>query len=379
MGLIRLALAVLLLAPVLPAQVVRGRVTEGTSGSALAGVLIELRAGDAIGTRVATSLTSSTGDYAVSAPRTGRYVILAKRIGVRRFVTPAFDLGAGESAVRDLSLDPVLYSLPEVVVTGLTACDAGARNGMRVASLWEEARTALVATQVSLRDQLFKAQVTRYVRELDRRTQRVLSETRSEVAGVVARPFLAVDAESLSVNGYWVSHPDSGVTYFGPDADVLLSDAFLRDHCFHEVRGGRDRRGLIGLGFRPLPSRTVPDVVGVVWIDERSFELRFVQFAYSRVLTATDSASIGGEVHFSRLPSGAWIIRRWFIRLPMSARPTAPITTLVTQAPWVLVRPVTLPLREEGGVVAAEERVRVPPPSPPQALNLETSESPGSP
>lgn len=360
MGLIRLALALFLLAPVLRAQVVRGRVTEGTSGRALAGVLIELRSGDANGTRVGTSLTSSSGEYAVSAPGAGRYVVLAKRIGVKRRATEPFELGVGEGAVRDLALDPVVYALPEVVVTGLAACSEKAGDDMRVASLWEEARTALLATQVSLRDALFKAQVTRYVRELDRRTLRPVGETRSEVAGVVARPFFTVDAESLSVHGYWVARDDS-VTYYGLDADVLLSDAFHRDHCFHEVRGGRDRRGLTGLGFRPLSSRTVPDVVGVLWLDERSFELRFVQFAYSRAHASSDSASIGGEVHFARLPGGAWLIRRWFIRLPLSARPTAPIATLVTAAPWVLVRPMRLHLREEGGSVTAEEARRSPP------------------
>ncbi|MBC7897903.1 MAG: carboxypeptidase regulatory-like domain-containing protein [Cytophagaceae bacterium] len=354
MGVIRLLLPVLILAPALPAQVVRGRVTEGVSGQALSGVVIELRSGDANGPRVGTSLSSSSGEYAVSAPAAGRYVVLAKRIGVRRFASEAFDLALGETAVRNLALDPVLYTLPEVVVTGLTHCDARARDGARVASLWEEARTALLATQLSLRDQLYKAHVTRYVRELEPRTRRILGETRSEVSGVVARPFLAADAESLSVHGYWVSRPDSGVTYYGPDADVLLSDAFLRDHCFREARAPRDRRGMVGLGFQPVPSRTVPDVVGVLWLDARSFELRFVEFAYSRNMSGTDSVDVRGEVHFARLPTGAWIIRRWFIRLPISARPTAPVTTLVTQAPWVLVRPVTLHLREEGGEVAAE-------------------------
>jgi hypothetical protein len=361
MRLIRAGLAVLLFAPIVQAQMVRGRVTEGASGRALAGVVIELRAGHEHGTRVGASLTSNAGEYAVSAPTAGRYVVLAKRIGVKRFATTSFDLGAGESVVRDLALDPVLYTLPEVVVTGLTTCDASAGDGARVASLWEEARTALLATQVSLRDQLFKAQVTRYVRELDPRTRRVVGETRSEVGGVVARPFLTIDAESLSVRGYWVANADSGATYYAPDADVLLSDAFLRDHCFREARNVRDRRGLVGVGFQPLPSRTVPDVVGVLWLDERTYELRFVEFGYSRAVSANDSVNVGGEVHFARLPGGAWIIRRWFIRLPVTARPTAPITTLVTQAPWVLVRPMTLRLREEGGSVAAEQVRRSPP------------------
>jgi hypothetical protein len=265
-------------------------------------------------------------------------------------------VGAGETVVRDLQVDAVLYVLPEVVVTSLATCRRSA-NAARIAALWEEARTALFASELSLRDELFRAHVTRYVRELEPRDARILSETRSEVSGVVSRPFTSVDPDSLSQRGYWWPEPDGSVTYYGPDAEVLLSDAFVRDHCFEERRQ-RDRRGMVGLGFRPLADRTLPDVVGTLWLDERTFELRFVEFTYSRTITnAAPSAHIGGEVHFARLASGAWIVRRWFIRLPFVGKPSAPLTTRRTTAPWVLVRPSNLQLREEGGEVAAEELV----------------------
>jgi hypothetical protein len=104
-----------------------------------------------------------------------------------------------------------------------------------------------------------------------------------------------------------------------------------------------------------LPHRTLPDIVGTLWLDDRTFELRFVEFNYSRVHLSADSSEIGGAVHFARLPSGAWIIRKWFIRLPVIARPAAPVATDGTSAPWVLVRPTMLRFREEGGEVAAEE------------------------
>lgn len=352
----------LLSASLADAQVVRGRVSERTTAAPLGGVLIELLTvtAGAPGVAVASALSDPAGGYAVRGPGPGRYVVTAKRIGVRRFVSDAFDIAEGETVARDLALDALLYQLPEVVITGMASCDANAHDGDRVASLWEEARTALLATQISLRDQLFAARVTRYVRQLDPRSKRVLEETRSEAAGVVSRPFSAVDAESLSTLGFWQARPDGRVTYHGPDADVLLADAFLRDHCFREARGGRNRRGLVGVGFRPLPHRTLPDIVGTVWLDEKTFELRFVEFTYSRVHLSADSADIGGEVHFARLRGGAWIIRRWFIRLPVDARPAEPLTTEQTAAPWVLVRPRALRLREEGGEVAAEEQLRRP-------------------
>ena len=345
-------LAIVCLAPRLGAQVVRGRVTDRESGSAQGGVVVELRTdqGDA---RVAASLSAPDGQYALRAPGAGRYAVVTKRIGVRRTRTEPFDLGAGEAIVRDIQVDVMVAALPEIRVLGLATCDPAAEEGARVNALWDEARTALDATQLSLRDKLYRASVTRYVRELDLRTHRVLTETKSQVSGVVSRPFAAIDGDSLSRAGYVQPRVGGGSTFFGPDAEILLSDAFLRDHCFHEARPTRAQKGLVGLGFRPAAGRTVPDVVGALWLDERTFELRYVSFAYSRVPTGADSAFTGGEVHFTRLAGGAWMVSRWFLRLPVVARPSAPVGTEVTQAPWVLVRPA-FALREEGGTVVAE-------------------------
>jgi hypothetical protein len=137
---------------------------------------------------------------------------------------------------------------------------------------------------------------------------------------------------------------------------VLLSDEFARDHCFRPVTGSRDRRGLTGLGFEPAMPRETGDVRGTLWLDEKTFELRYLEFNYTGQSEAgADSAKIGGELHFARLPSGAWIVRRWFIRMPQFGRSLSPPVTLSSQqTPTVLVRPVVFQLREEGGDVSAE-------------------------
>ncbi len=349
------SLALLAFPALLDAQLIRGRITERATSAPLSGVVVEVF-GAQSQQRVAAGLSGPDGAYAVRLPSAGSYVVTAKRIGVRRVQTDTLSIADGETVVRDLVIDAVLYTLPEVVVTGITSCFERTRELSRVSALWEEARTALTASEISLRDELFRAHVTRYVRELEGRDLRVLSETRSEVAGVVSRPFTSVDPDSLSTQGYWWTEPDGSVVYYGPDAEVLLSDAFVRDHCFAETRS-RDRRGMVGLAFRPHATRVKPDIIGTVWLDERTFELRFVEFTYTRTLVSRPE-TLGGQVHFARLPSGAWIVRRWYIRLPMGARPTAPLITRQTTAPWMLVRPTSFPLREEGGEVAAEELVR---------------------
>ena len=352
--------AVVLTAPA-GAQVVRGTVVERTTDAPLVGVIVELTpaAGETAGTgsaeRVASALSDPSGAFALRAPATGRYVVTAKRIGVRRYASAPLDLVEGETKSLRVVLEALDYRLPEVLVVANSLCSVDPSESARVAALWEEARSALDAAQISLRDRLFSAEVTRYARELDPKSKRVLRETRSETRGVVASPFQSAPAESLSANGYWQSEPSGGAIYHGPDAEVLLSDSFLRDHCFRVVKGDKQRASLTGLAFTPVAGRPVPDISGTLWLDGRSFELRLVDFKYDRVRDGVDADALGGEVHFARLSNGAWIVRKWFIRVPVMGRPTQPLST-EGSAPWVLVRPTTFRLSEEGGLVTTDEQ-----------------------
>ena len=350
-----LAVALLALPGVAGAQVVRGTVVERTTDASLAGVIVELAPAAAGAGRVASALSDPSGAFALRAPAAGRYVVTAKRIGVRRYVSAPLDLAEGETKSLRVVLEALDYRLPEVVVVANTLCSTDPAESARVAALWEEARSALDAAQISLRDRLFSAEVTRYVRELDPKSKRVLNETRSETRGVVASPFQSAPPESLSARGYWTSEPSGGAIYHGPDAEVLLSDSFLRDHCFRVVKGDKQRSSLTGLAFSPVAGRPVPDINGTLWLDARSFELRLVDFKYDRVREGVDGDALGGEVHFTRLSNGAWIVRKWFIRVPVMGRPTQPLST-EGSAPWVLVRPSTFRLAEEGGLVTTDEQ-----------------------
>ncbi len=348
----RLSLSFLLCTTPLGAQLVRGTVTERTSGAPLSGVLVTL-VNDSSRT-VGSALTSERGDYGIRAPAEGRYRIDAKRIGVRRFSSAVFDLTTGETRELNVQLDALLYSLPEVVITAIPLCNMGDKDAGRVAALWDEARTALAATQISLRDRLFSARLVRYVRQIDPATFKVINETRSDVQGIVDRPFFSLPAESLSAHGFWRKEPDGSTLYYAPDAAVLLSDPFLTDHCFQYAKPTRERPGMVGLRFEPARRRDVGDVRGTLWLDGKTFELRFIDYRYTNLVDIADSLRIGGEVHFARLNSGAWIVRRWFIRMPQVGRSVSPPVGLTSTAPSVLVRSVIFRLREEGGDVTAE-------------------------
>ena len=321
----------------LPAQVVRGRVTEVNLSTPVPGALVSLlrESGDAT---VVSVLTSAAGDYAIRAPAPGRYRVSVKRIGVRRFVSAPFDLADGETRAFDAAIDPVALTLPQVTVSGL--CATRPRELARIASLWEEARTALEATQISLRDRLMEAQIARYAAELEPGRLRVMFDWRSDAQVMSAQPFHSLSGDSLSEIGYWRQLPGDSVEYQGPDASALASNAFLRDHCFSLAPPLRNRPDLTGIAFVPARDRRLPDIAGTIWLDARRFELRSVVFRYTQLPSMPNAEQVGGEAHYTRLGSGAWIVDRWFIRMPQ---------VVVRSDEWPRRQ-----LREEGGAVITD-------------------------
>jgi len=296
------------------AQIVRGRVTEVNSSSPVVGAVVSLL-GETNDSTIVSVLSTRTGEYAIRAPGVGTFRLAVKRIGVERFVSVPFALGSGETRNIDVPIAALAMTLPEVNVSGL--CVTQQRDLRRIASLWDEARTALEATEISLRDRLIDAQISRYAAEVEPGTLRVLFDWRSDAQVMVRQPFTSLSGDSLSAVGYWRQFAGDSVEYMAPDASALASNAFTRDHCFSLARPRRNRPDLVGLAFVPARERTLPDISGTVYLDAKSFELRFIDFQYTKLPPEMPNASqVGGEVHFARLSSGAWIVDRWFIRMP---------------------------------------------------------------
>lgn len=298
------------------AQTVRGTIIERDSREPLIGVLVTLeRLGPAPRsdtTRAFNTLTNRVGTYNSRAPGPGRYRLHAKRIGVVRFTSEPFVLASGETRTLDIVLERVSHALPRVNILTESRCALGTE---RIAALWDEARTALVSARVSERDRLFDGHLYRYARTLEPRTLRVLSESRDEVSGLIERPFGSETGDQLSELGYW--RPDADTLVFhAPDAEALLSDAFVCDHRFGVVNGSGRRAGLVGLTFEPEPGRRIADVEGILWLDGATWELRLVEYTYTRLPATAIRAGVAGQVMYARLPSGAWLVRRWFIRMP---------------------------------------------------------------
>jgi hypothetical protein len=117
--------------------------------------------------------------------------------------------------------------------------------------------------------------------------------------------------------GYVVGDDRSGRTYYAPDATVLLSDGFSNAHCFVPIPGVGATEGMVGLAFTPAPSRRLPDVKGALWVDAETAELRFLEYRYANLPATLPEGALGGRVEFMRLETGAWIVQRWSIRMPL--------------------------------------------------------------
>jgi hypothetical protein len=129
----------------------------------------------------------------------------------------------------------------------------------------------------------------------------------------VSRP-----AEQLATEGYH-TFENGQHNLSGPNSDVLLSSDFLATHCFF-LRRDRERPQEIGLAFEPVPGRPMTDIEGVMWLNERTAELRSLEFSYTHLHRDLPAGDYGGTAEFQRLPSGGFIVRTWEIYSPIVQR-----------------------------------------------------------
>ncbi|MDQ6829864.1 MAG: carboxypeptidase-like regulatory domain-containing protein [Gemmatimonadota bacterium] len=301
-----------------------------------------------------SSLTDERGRFAIAASGAGQYVLEVKRIGVKRVSTPLTQFAAGETREFTIGVAAVIALQTEVIITEQSRCALRAEDGSRAAAIWDDVRAALVATELSVAERRFSATFRDYTRDLDPASGRVLLEQRTERRGVTTNPYVSAPPSELSEKGYIVSEAGNVRRYRAPDASVLISDAFVRDHCFRLTDGLALAPGTIGLAFKPTPARRKSDVTGTLWLDRATHELQFLDFDYvNEPEPRSEDATPGGQVSFKRLPSGAWIVERWRIRVPILELAASPRSRLGREFEPARVRVAAI--REVGGAVVAAD------------------------
>ena len=206
--------------------------------------------------------------------------------------------------------------LPDIRISARTSCQIHPESAAATAEIWIDAKTALESVAAG------DSSVPTFLVQNWRRTLgpnlRLRWEERDTARVTTRQPFSKKAPDNLERAGY-IQGKWNVLTYYGPDAELLLSERFLRQHCFRPEPGGGARAGLVGLAFEPLPSQRLPDVAGVLWIDPVLRLLRYVEYTWTNPPLEARAPALGGRVDFIRMADGRWIIQRWNMRMPRAS------------------------------------------------------------
>ena len=295
------------------AQTVRGTLVEEGTDLPIAGAFVILE--DSTGQALTSTLTGSAGTWLLRAPTAGTFRLRADRIGYASYLSDSLVLQAGQSVSYRLAAAVAPVGLRELVVEGAgSRCEVLGEEGLAVYRVWEEARKALAAIVWTGQQPYYRFDAVHYQRQLDAAGVPASAVEYEEVRYFGRHPFRSIPTRDLVLGGF-VQRISGVVLYYGPDADVMLSDAFLLRHCFRLV--DIDQPGLVGLEFEPVEESRNIDISGTMWIHSETSELRSLDFTYENLELPVDTRRLGGSVEFARLPSGAWIVQHWAIRVPI--------------------------------------------------------------
>jgi hypothetical protein len=295
------------------AQVVELRLLDESGSTNIPGAIVRLLDGKS---SLAQGLTDEQGRLALRAPGPGTYRLKIDRIGWTGMISDPFQLGQGETVRREIRMASRRVLLPELIVSGKSTCEREAQGGSLASLLWEEVRKALTANLLTQRAKALPLHLREFVREvgLDGRPLREWVVSSSISRG---GRFAALAASELSRNGF-VQQAGDSVVFAAPEAETLLADEFVASHCFHAVAGTNQ---LAGLAFEPVRGRRVPDVIGTLWLDRSTSELRSLEYSYTGLEDPLGDPRLGGVVEFRRLPGGEWIVDYWHVRMPRLVSP----------------------------------------------------------
>lgn len=344
------------LALVLPdaarAQAVGGEVVDGVTGAPLPNAVVMLL--DSAQARHGAALSDSAGRFTLRAPGAGTYTVRAERVGSTSATSAPLALAVGDTARVRLALGAAAR-LSAIRVTARERCRVRPAEGETAARLWEEARKALAGTALGESREARDVRLGRFTRVIASDRKTVRHETWS-LAGADVQQFRSMDAADLGERGFvepaMSAAGTDSVVYYAPDAEVLLSDAFLSSHCLRAVTAPSARPGQVGLAIEPVPRRGEKraDVKGTLWIDTASFELRDFEFEYTDLPALVPEGRAGGRVGFGRRADGRWFVNRWMISMP-----TAETVTYLRNVAPSLHAPAARDDRETAIVVGLTE------------------------
>jgi hypothetical protein len=296
------------------AQDVRVEVVEASTGKPIVGANVALLDSSAV-TSIGGDFSNQSGRIDLRAPANGVYRVRADKVGYDTWLSVELHLGDRPVLVR-AGMAPTRTPAP-IMPRSETACLQLTGPGTPAGDLWVELKKALTASALTEAQGLVPLDVDLYERVLDRNLA-VVSERAEQRTRISRRPATGISWEQI--DSAKRGEASSGDVYRAPDAATVLSDQFVRSHCYAAIRGYGPETGLTGLEFKPARVAGLPELTGVLWLDPKANALRSLSFDYVNLPIPLRIARTSGRVEFQQLAGGQWIVPRWYIRMPRVAR-----------------------------------------------------------
>ena len=295
------------------AQDLRGVVRDSVSRRAIPGAVVTFL--DSAAALAARTITNERGEFRVTLLADGVRHVRVVRLGFRP-AEVAVPRGRDGTIQLDIGLVAIPMLLQPVHVTASPRC--GRRPDQTPAlSLLEQARAGLLATVVARSENPARMTRLRATRTMAGNSDRIVHQhVRIDSAGRTFGSFGAArSAVDLVALGF-TADTAGGSMYFGPDAEVLLDDAFANGYCFHVLDPERARPNQVGLGFSPADRRRGRvDVNGALWIDTVARALVDIAYQYVGMDDRMKPFKPGGRIFFRTMPNGVVLIDHWSIRI----------------------------------------------------------------
>lgn len=316
----RAAAALPIVSHIAAAQEVRGTVSDSTTRQPVAGAVVSVL--DSAGTTRGRAISNERGQYRVSAPP-GMRRLRVVRMGFRPSQATIPQLAAGV-VLLDVAMAPLPTMLETIRVLAGASCPRRSDRDAALALL-EQARAALLTAVVARETHRATSMILlNFRRTMDGTSSRIERQMVTiDSSAHVSASYQAVRTAREFVRDGFVVQGAHVLRYFGPDADVLLDDAFSNGYCFHLRGPDAARTNQVGLAFTPASRRRGRvDVDGTLWVDTAAHALRDIEFRYLGLPAAAEAAKPGGGVSFWEMKNGVVLIDRWSFRTPAVARDT---------------------------------------------------------
>ena len=292
-------------------------VVEASNGKPIVGANVSVF--DSAGVLLGGGFSDQVGHIDLPAPLRSPFRVQADKVSYDTWLSVV--LRPSGKPIR-LRVGMMPTRLAGVVARTETACQQLSGPGTPAGALWVELRKALTASAMTEAKGLVPLDVDLYERALDR-SLGIVSERKEERTNIPRRPATGISWDQL--DSARRGEGAGGEVYRAPDAAAFLSDQFVKSHCFAAIRGYGPENGLTGLEFKPSKVGSQPELTGVIWLDPHANALRYLNFDYVNLPIPLRIARTTGRMEFQELPSGQWIVPRWYIRMPRTARVTSTV------------------------------------------------------